>query len=134
MFSRLLAVLLLVACCGGQVFAQGATEPVVVASAETPSWGDSGFTADRLDSLILQCCDDETIPQAKRDRIKRIMEGNRPFQRLQKKILTERVRTKLAEDGYIDVDPDGQTYAAVPWAELLKVLQTILPLLIQLFG
>ena len=133
MLSRLLLFLLLVAC-GGQVFAQGATEPVVVVSTESPTWGDSGFTADRLDSLILSCCDDESIPQAKRDRIRRIMEGNRPFQRLQKRILTERVRTKLAEDGYIDVDGEGQTYAAVPWAELLKVLATILPLLIQLFG
>ncbi len=122
MLSRLLLCLLLVAC-GGQVFAQGATEPVVVVSTESPTWGDSGFTADRLDSLILSCCDDESIPQAKRD-----------FQRLQKRILTERVRTKLAEDGYIDVDGEGQTYAAVPWAELLKVLATILPLLIQLFG
>jgi hypothetical protein len=62
------------------------------------------------------------------------MEGRGPFRKLQKRILTERVRTKLAEDGYIDVDGEGQTYAAVPWAELLKVLATILPLLIQLFG
>jgi len=134
MLSRLLAVLLLVACCGGQVFAQGATEPVVVAAADSPVWGDSGFTADRLDSLIMACCDDETIPKAKRDQIRRVMEGRGPFRKLQKRILTERVRTRLAEDGYIDVDGEGQTFAAVPWAELLKVLATILPLLIQLFG
>lgn len=133
MLWRLL-LLLLVVCCSGRAYSQGTTEPVVVAAAEAPVWGDSGFTADRLDSLILACCDDESIPKAQRDKIRRVMEGRSPFRKLQKRILTERVRTRLAEDGFIDVDADGKTFAAVPWAELLKILSTVLPLLIQLFG
>jgi hypothetical protein len=134
MISRFLFLFLLVFGFSGQSFAQATAEPTLIASSDAPIFGDSGFTADRLDTLILACCDDESIPKAKRDQIRRIMEGRGPFKKLQKRILTERVRTRLAEEGMIDVDSQGTTYAAIPWDELLKFLTTILPLLIQLFG
>jgi hypothetical protein len=134
MISRFLFLFLLVFGFSGQSFAQATAEPTLIASSDAPIFGDSGFTTDRLDTLILACCDDESIPKAKRDQIRRIMEGRGPFKKLQKRILTERVRTRLAEEGMIDVDSQGTTYAAIPWDELLKFLTTILPLLIQLFG
>ena len=131
MFRLLLALIL--ACTACSAIAQDGVvlQPQVT---ENPQiFGDNQFSDDRLEVLLSQAIKDADISEFKRGRLERIMKGNGPLRKMQKKAIMERARAELVESDAIGVDDSGNVIAAVDWNAILKILiEQVLPIILKL--
>jgi hypothetical protein len=131
MFRLLLALIL--ACTACSAIAQDGVvlQPQVT---ENPQiFGDNQFSDDRLETLLNQAIKDADISEFKRGRLERIMKGNGPLRKMQKKAIMERARAELVESDAIGVDDSGNVIAAVDWNAILKILiEQVLPIILKL--
>jgi hypothetical protein len=131
MFRLLLALIL--ACTACSAIAQDGVvlQPQVT---ENPQiFGDNQFSDDRLEVLLSQAIKDADISEFKRGRLERIMKGNGPLRKMQKKAILERARAELVESDAIGVDDSGNVIAAVDWNAILKILiEQVLPIILKL--
>jgi hypothetical protein len=131
MFRLLLALIL--ACTACSAIAQDGVvlQPQVT---ENPQiFGDNQFSDDRLETLLNQAIKDADISEFKRGRLERIMKGNGPLRKMQKKAIMERARAELVESDAIGVDDSGNVIAAIDWNAILKILiEQVLPIILKL--
>jgi hypothetical protein len=131
MFRLLLALIL--ACTACSAIAQDGVvlQPQVT---ENPQiFGDNQFSDDRLEVLLSQAIKDADISEFKRGRLERIMKGNGPLRKMQKKAIMERARAELVESDAIGVDDSGNVIAAIDWNAILKILiEQVLPIILKL--
>jgi hypothetical protein len=131
MFRLLLALIL--ACTACSAIAQDGVvlQPQVT---ENPQiFGDNQFSDDRLEVLLSQAIKDADISEFKRGRLERIMKGNGPLRKMQKKAIMERARAELVESDAIGVDDSGNVIAALDWSAILKILiEQVLPIILKL--
>jgi hypothetical protein len=131
MFRLLLALIL--ACTACSAIAQDGVvlQPQVT---ENPQiFGDNQFSDDRLEVLLSQAIKDADISEFKRGRLERIMKGNGPLRKMQKKAIMERARAELVESDAIGVDDSGNVIAALDWNAILKILiEQVLPIILKL--
>jgi hypothetical protein len=128
-----LLLALILACTACSAIAQDGVvlQPQVT---ENPQiFGDNQFSDDRLETLLNQAIKDADISEFKRGRLERIMKGNGPLRKMQKKAIMERARAELVESDAIGVDDSGNVIAAIDWNAILKILiEQVLPIILKL--
>jgi hypothetical protein len=131
MFRLLLALILACTACSAIAQDSVVLQPQVT---ENPQiFGDNQFSDDRLEVLLSQAIKDADISEFKRGRLERIMKGNGPLRKMQKKAIMERARAELVESDAIGVDDSGNVIAAIDWNAILKILiEQVLPIILKL--
>jgi len=131
MFRLLLALILAYTACSAIAQDGVVLQPQVT---ENPQiFGDNQFSDDRLEVLLNQAIKDADISEFKRGRLERIMKGNGPLRKMQKKAIMERARAELVESDAIGVDDSGNVIAALDWNAILKILiEQVLPIILKL--
>jgi hypothetical protein len=131
MFRLLLALIL--ACTACSAIAQDGVVLQPQVTEDPQIFGDNQFSDDRLEVLLSQAIKDADISEFKRGRLERIMKGNGPLRKMQKKAIMERARAELVESDAIGVDDSGNVIAALDWNAILKILiEQVLPIILKL--